>query len=180
MALPNLLGACLKLVKVDLQPLSVKSPPLRMSPIATRTRNRVKQVNTLDPTVCDHVPDSGEPSTNDSTIPCTSPQSQLLLQVPESLTRVTKRFEDFVKCENMEDASAVEELMRLQWSNLVVPGMKVKVKLNNEVVSAVIVECNYTSKVSFDCLYCFATAKANVKLSDSNCIREIQFRDLIL
>ncbi len=88
--------------------------------------------------------------------------------------------EDFVKCENMEDASTVEELMRLQWSNLVVPGMKVKVKLNNEVVSAVIVECNYTSKVSFDCLYCYATAKANVKLSDSNCIREIQFRDLIL
>ncbi len=93
---------------------------------------------------------------------------------------MAKRFEDFVMCENMEDASAIEELMRLQWSNLVAPGMKVKVKLNNEVVSAVIVECNYTSKVYFDCLYCFATAKANVKLSDSNCIREIQFRDLIL
>ncbi len=60
----------------------------------------------------------------------------------------------------------------------VMPGMKVKVKPNNEVVSAVVVECNYTSKVS--CLYCYATAKANLKLSDSNCSREIQFRDLIL
>ncbi len=60
----------------------------------------------------------------------------------------------------MEDASVVEELMRLQWSNLVMPGLKVKV------VSAVVsVECNCTSKLSFDCLYCYATAKANVKLS---------------
>ncbi len=33
--------------------------------------------------------------------------------VGKGLTRVTKRFEDFVKCENMEGASAVEELMTL-------------------------------------------------------------------
>ena len=68
----------------------------------------------------------------------------------------------------------------LQWSNLVMPGQKVKVKLNNELLSAEIVECHFTSKLSCDCLYFYATAKADIKVDGSNCTRELQFRDLIL
>ena len=63
--------------------------------------------------------------------------------------------------------------MMLQWSNLVMPGQKVKVKLNNELLSAEVVECHFTSKL-------FATAKADTKVDGSNCTRELQFRDLIL
>ncbi len=37
----------------------------KFSPIATRTRNRVKQVNTPEPTVCDHEEDSGVSDTSD-------------------------------------------------------------------------------------------------------------------
>ena len=40
----------------------------------------------------------------------------------------------------------------LQWSNLVMPGQKVKVKLNNELLSVEVVECHFTSKLSYDCL----------------------------
>jgi len=40
--------------------------------------------------------------------------------------------------------------------------------------------CYYIPKVSFDSLYCYATAKADVRLHDSRLIRELQFRDLTL
>ena len=99
--------------------------------------------------------------------------------MPENLHGVTKRFEDFVKCETMDVANAVEEAMRLQWSELVMAGQPVKVKVKNELVSRIVVECKFSSKISFDCLYCYATAKAIVRFSDSDC-REVQFRDLFL
>ena len=69
----------------------------------------------------------------------------------------------------MEAADAVKEAMKLM------PGKEVKVKLTGckEPSSAVVVECYYTSKLSFDCLYYYATAKADVRLHGS---REFQFR----
>ena len=71
--------------------------------------------------------------------------------------------------------------MKKQWSSIIFPGVKVKIKHNNDVVPAVVVECNYFSKLLFDCNYYYATAKATVKLSESNTIKdEVQFRDLIL
>jgi len=43
-----------------------------------------------------------------------------------------------------------------------------------------IFHCYYIPKVSFDSLYCYATAKADVRLHDSRLIRELQFRYLTL
>ena len=88
----------------------------------------------------------------------------------------------FVKCDSMEAADTVKEAMKLQWSSLIMPGKEVKVKLTGcrELSSAVVVECYYTSKLSFDCLYYYATAKADVRLHGSNRLREFQFWDLIL
>ena len=55
-----------------------------------------------------------------------------------------------------------------------------KVKVKDKLASAVVENCYYISKVSFDSLYCYATAKADVRLPDSRLIRELQFRDLII
>ena len=63
------------------------------------------------------------------------------------------------------------------------PGLKVKIKVNNELHSGVIEECSYVSRLSYDCYYYYTTAKANVRFLDgsaSGTIEEIQFRDLIL
>ena len=48
----------------------------------------------------------------------------------------------------MEVANAVKEVMKLQWSSLIMPGKEVKVKLTGckELSSAVVVECYYTLK----------------------------------
>ena len=68
---------------------------------------------------------------------------------------------------------------KLQWSNLVKPGQKVKVKLKDELVAAVVESSHFISKLSFDCLYFSATTKVDIKLGSSS-VREFQFRDLIL
>ena len=60
---------------------------------------------------------------------------------------------------------------------LVKPGRAVKVKVKEELVSAVVE--NFISKLSFDCLYFYPTAKADVRLTGSNSSREYQLRDLI-
>ena len=101
----------------------------------------------------------------------------LKLSLPKN-SSLTKVHEDFIKCDEL---SAVRDEMKKQWSSVIFPGVKVKIKHNNDVVPAVVVECNYFSRSSFDCNYYYATAKATVKLSESNTIKdEVQFRDLIL
>ena len=69
----------------------------------------------------------------------------------------------------MEAADTVKEAMKLQWSSLITPGKEVKVKLTGckELSSAVVVECYcyYTSKLSFDYLYYYATPKANCQVT---------------
>ena len=69
--------------------------------------------------------------------------------------------------------------MEQQWSTLVKPGRAVKVKVKEELVSAVIENVYFISKLSFDCLYFYATAKADVRMTGSNSSREYQLRDLI-
>ena len=65
-------------------------------------------------------------------------------------------------------------------SMLVHPGRKVKVKVKEEVVSAVVEKLHFISKLSFDCRYFYATAKADIRLSGCCSPREYQLRDLIL
>ena len=74
------------------------------------------------------------------------------LSLPKN-SSLTKVHEDFVKCEELSDSDAVRDEMKKQWSSIIFPGVKVKIKPNNDVVPAVVVECNYFSKLSFDYNY---------------------------
>ena len=67
----------------------------------------------------------------------------LKLSLPKN-SSLTKVHEDFVKCEELSDSDAVRDEMKKQWSSIIFPGVKVKIKHNNDVVPAVVVECNYT------------------------------------
>ena len=64
--------------------------------------------------------------------------------------------------------------------DLVKPGCRVKVKVNDELVEldAFIERPHFISKLSFDSCYFYATAKAEVKLAGTALIREFQFREL--
>ena len=89
-------------------------------------------------------------------------------------------FDGKICIDTIDTANAVRDCMKQQWSNLVSPGCTVKVKVKDKLASAVVKNCYYISKVSFGNLYCYATAKADVRLPDSRLIRELQFRDLII
>ena len=67
--------------------------------------------------------------------------------------------------------------MEQQWSTLVKAGRVSESK--RRPVSAVVENVYFISKLSFDCLYCYAAAKAEVRLTGSNSFREYQLRDLI-
>ena len=96
------------------------------------------------------------------------------------MSEVTKHYEDFVKCSDMGTADIVKEHMKRQWSDKVIPGRKVRIKVNKDICPAVVEECHYVSKISSDYLYCYATAKATVKILPSGIIKVYQFRELIL
>ena len=53
--------------------------------------------------------------------------SHLVIKLPDSLTGV--HHEDFVRCEEVDVADTVKGLMQQQWTSLVTPGQKVKVKI---------------------------------------------------
>ena len=84
---------------------------------------------------------------------------------------------DFIRCDDIDTAIAAKELMQQQWSELVKPGCRVKVKIMDKFVDAV-ERTHFISKLFFDCCYFFATAKAEVKVSGSDSTRMYQFRDL--
>ncbi len=98
------------------------------------------------------------------------------------IPNITKHYVDFVRCEDAVTVDTVKKCMEQQWSALVTPrGWKVKVKVKEEEVSAIVEKSFFIiCKLSFDCRYFNATAKAVVRLSDSSSPRECQFRDLIL
>ena len=131
------------------------------SPVANHTRSRVNvQVNdimtsSVDPkpvvTAVEPVRDESDsqPVVNFKT------SAPLVLHLPGDLPGVTKHHADFVKCDDSDTANRVRDCMQIQWSNLVKPGQKIKVKLKNEVVAAVVESSHFISKLSFDCLYTF-------------------------
>jgi len=101
---------------------------------------------------------------------------ELILRV--SLQGITQHHVDFLKCDDIDTASTAKELMQQQWSELVKPGCRVKVKIMDEFVDAVVERTHFISKLSFDCCYFFTTAKAEEKVSGSDSSRMYQFRDL--
>ncbi len=103
-----------------------------------------------------------------------------MLNLPEDLPKVTKHHVDFVKCEDVDTVNIVKKCMEDQWSPLVKPGQKVKVKIKDELTSVVVEQVFFISKLSFDCRYFYATAQVNVSLPGSSLHTECQFRDLIL
>ena len=42
--------------------------------------------------------------------------------------------------------------MKVQWNAFIFPGQKVKVKVKDEIIPAVVEECHFISKLSYDCL----------------------------
>ena len=91
---------------------------------------------------------------------------------------MTKYHEDFLKCNDQGTADKVMESMQQQWSDLVKPGCRDKVKVKDELVDAFIERPHFISKLSFDSCYFYATAKAEVKLAGTALTREYQFREL--
>ena len=112
----------------------------------------------------------------------TSPVIQLLdtYQLSEHLKDITKHHEDFVRCEDVSTADAVKDAMKLQWRDFIFRGQKVKLKVKKEIISAEVEKCHFVSKLSFDCLYYYATAKADVRVPGFGLAKEYQFRDLLL
>lgn len=141
--------------KVNSVQSSVHSP----TPVARRTRSHTRS-HTRD---FHNYPETSR---------CTS------LHLPDDL-HVTQHHVDYVRCEELDTATAVRDCMEQQWSHLFCHGRKVKVKLNDELIDGVIVQTHYIAKLSSNCLYYYATAKAEVSTSGSS-TREVQFRDLSL
>ena len=106
------------------------------------------------------------------------------LQLPDDLT-FTRYHEDYFKCQDEKTAQYISESMRGHWSEVVKPGMDVKISLydssaNEYVHRAVVEECIFLFKLSNDCWYYYTTAKVKVCLLDNSQIREVQFRDLFV
>ena len=153
--------------------------PAVLSPVSSRTRSKVNSIS-KQPLKDVGLESVSAPlmTVSDSTFSA----CHLTLALPDSLAGVTKHYADFVRCDEADTATHVKDLMQMQWESIVVPGSKVKVRFKEKVVPAVVVKCNYISKLSFDCLYYYATAKASVQfeVTDYHLCREYQFRDLIL
>lgn len=102
------------------------------------------------------------------------------LRLPGHVKDVTVHHPDFVRCEDSETAEELKEAMKNQWCDLVYPGRKVKVRVKDELVDGEVETCHYISKLSFDCLYFYATAKVDVRVLYLGITKDFQFRDLLL
>jgi len=145
------------------------------SPVASHTRSQVKRRKKEAAALSQSAVDTSELAADYSTPTAvqSEPRDQLVLHLPSDFPSVTEHHADFVKCDTIDTANAVRDCMKQQWSNLVSPGCTVKVKVKDKLASAAVKNCYYISKVSFDSLYCYATAKAEVRLPDSRLIREL-------
>ena len=109
----------------------------------------------------------------------TVPSNNLELVLPASLHGVTQYHMDFIKCDDLDTANTVKELMQQQWFELVKPRCRVKVTIwINLLMLLSRARTHFISKLSFDCCYFFATAEAEVTVSGSDSTRMFQFRDL--
>ena len=118
--------------------------PVKLSPVANHTRSKsssqcnepridFKQQVVSDESTVKLSPVASRTRSKES--------SHLVLKLPDSLTGITKHHEDFVRCEEADVADTVKGLMQQQWTSLVTPGQKVKVKIKDKLVSAVIENC---------------------------------------
>ena len=67
---------------------------------------------------------------------CITPgkKSILELALPASLQGVTQHHVDFIRCDDIDTANTTaKELMQQQWSELVKPGCRVKVKIMDKI-----------------------------------------------
>ena len=67
------------------------------------------------------------------------------------LSRVTYFQFTIVRCEQYETVMKVKECMQQQWSHVIVPGYKVKVKIRRVLTSAVVEKSQYIAKLSSNC-----------------------------
>ena len=93
-------------------------------------------------------------------LPSVEPRNNLELVLPASLQGVTQHHVDFISCDNTDTANAAKELMQQQWSEFMKPGCNF--------ADVVVERTHFISKLSFDCCFFFATAKAEVKESGSD------------
>ena len=52
--------------------------------------------------------------------------------------------------------------------------------MKDELVDGEVKTCHYIAKLSFDCLYFYATAKVDVRVLYLGITKDFQFRDLLL
>ena len=135
------------------------------SPIANRTRKQCAALKQHRAT-CDS-----------ELVPTPLPLSEITL--PEAIRNVTKYHADYFRCDDGESANIVSSSMERQWSDVIMIGQKVKVKMKNEFVSAVVEKTIFVSKLASNSAYFYATAKVIVRLPDGS-TPEFQFRELLL
>ena len=129
-----------------------ESKPLSYSPVALHTRSHCKSAA--------------------RGVPC------LKLKLPDNLS-CTQYHVDFVRCEEYDTAAIIRDCMQQQWSDIINPGLKVKVKVKDDHFSGVVKDVYFVAKLASNNLYFFATARAVISISDDE-NREFQLRDLIL
>ena len=144
-------------------------------PVSGRTRSKVKEHQSDQDLGNDSTTVlPSKPSTSNARPPSVDPRNIVQLVLPASLQGVTQHHVDFIRCDDFDSANTAKELMQQQWSELVKPGCR------DKFVDAVVQRTHFISKLSFDCCYFFATAKAEVKVSSSDLSRMYQFRDLLI
>ena len=150
-------------------------------PVANHTRSQVKQRKKEASALSQSAVDTSELAADYSTHTAieSEPRDQLVLHLPSHFPSVTDHV-DFVRCHTIDTANAVRDCMKQQWPNLVSPGCTVKVKVKDKLASAVVENCYYISKVSFDSLYCYATVKADVRCSKTDQRTSVQRLILII
>ena len=98
----------------------------------------------------------------------------MVLQLPKNLTDITQHYVDFVRCEQHDTALKAKECMQQQWSDIIRPRRKVKVKIKGKLTSAVVEKSHYIAKLFSNCMYFHATAKVGVTLPGSTETRKCQ------
>ena len=169
-------------------PIFLDTESSNHSPVANRTRSHFQKLDIQTDGDCKTSDINSVSLTTVETVSSDTPQPinelksnyPLVLQLPEDLSNVNQHYVNFVRCEDVHSANTVKKCMEQQWSTLVQPGRKVKVKVKEEVVSAVVEKLHFISKLSFDCRYFYATAKADIILSGCCSPREYQLREFIL
>ena len=137
------------------------------SSVANRTQSHSQKANvqTVGEPVCIDLDPTPSPSatveTDTQSIDVHKSTHPLVLKLPDTPS-VTKHHVDFVRCEDVDTANAVKKWIEQQWSTLVKPGRAVKVKVKEELVSAVVE--TYISYQSYLLTVCTFTPQPRLTL----------------